>query len=376
MKIVMLTPAHPLRGGIAASSERLSREFQAMRHEVVLYSFSLQYPSFLFPGKSQYTNDPPPKGLRIETRLNSIHPVNWIFSARAIVREQPERVVVRFWLPFLAPCLGSILRLMRLFAKYPIRVTALIDNIIPHERRLGDRFLARYFVRSCDDFVVMSHSVGEAVRALLPAETPAHHIRYAPHPIYDIYGDPISQEEARRQLGLPIETPLVLFFGLIRPYKGLDLLLEALRETPEVHALIAGECYENWRPYQEIITRLRLEGRVHLHLSFIPNDRVNLYFSAADLVVQPYRTATQSGISQIAFHFEKPLIVTNVGGLPEIVQHDVSGYVVPPEPRAIAQAIRDFFEQRRAAALIKGMQLVKERFSWRSLAETICQDSE
>ncbi|MCS7037948.1 MAG: glycosyltransferase [Saprospiraceae bacterium] len=373
MKIVLLTPAHPLRGGIAASSERLAREFQAMGHEVVLYSFSLQYPSFLFPGKSQYTDDPPPKGLRIEARLNSVNPLNWFSVARALARERPERVVVRFWLPFMAPCLGSVVRLARFFIKSPFRATALIDNIIPHEKRLGDRLLARYFVRSCDDFVVMSHSVGEEVRAFLPEGADPPQVRFSPHPVYDIYGNAIPKAEARRRLELPQEAPLVLFFGLIRPYKGLDLLLEALPEAPDTHALIAGECYGDWQPYQTLIEQHRLQGRVHLHTRFIPTNEVNLYFSAADLVVQPYRSATQSGISQIAYHFDKPMLVTNVGGLPETVRHKVSGYVVAPEPKAIAAAIRDFFEHNRAQQLVQGVQAEKARFSWKTLAETILQ---
>lgn len=371
MKIVLLTPAHPLRGGIAASSERLAHEFQAMGHEVVLYSFSLQYPSFLFPGKSQYSDAPPPADLRIETRLNSIHPLNWLWSARALAHERPEHVVVRFWLPFLAPCLGSVVRLARLFAKHPLRVTALVDNIVPHEKRLGDRLLAHYFVRSCDDFVVMSRSVAEEIRIFLPQNAGPQRVRFSPHPVYDIYGASIPKAEARRQLGLPIEAPIVLFFGLIRPYKGLDLLLEALPEVPGVHALIAGECYGDWQPYQTLIEQHHLQARVHLHTYFISNERVNLYFSAADIVVQPYRSATQSGISQIAYHFEKPMLVTDVGGLPEIVRHGISGYVVRPEATAIAGAIRDFFEHSRAQSFIEGVRAEKARFSWRQLAETL-----
>lgn len=371
MKIVLLTPAHPLRGGIAASSERLARELQAIGHEVVLYSFSLQYPSFLFPGKSQYSDDPPPADLRIEARLNSVNPLNWLLTARTLAQETPDHVIVRFWLPFMAPCLGSVVRLARLFAKHPFRVTALVDNIVPHEKRPGDRLLARYFVRSCDDFVVMSRAVGEEIRTFLPCNAAPQQVRFSPHPVYDIYGASIPKAEARRQLGLPLEAPMVLFFGLIRPYKGLDLLLEALPETPEVHALIAGECYGDWQPYQTLIERYRLQERVHLHTYFIPNERVSLYFSAADMVVQPYRSATQSGISQIAYHFEKPMLVTDVGGLPEIVRHGISGYVVRPEATAIAGAIRDFFEHSRAQSFIEGVRAEKARFSWRQLAETL-----
>lgn len=386
MKILLLSPAHPLRGGIAASSERLAQELQTAGHEVVIYSFSLQYPAFLFPGKSQFTDDPPPPGLVIKTWLNSVNPFNWLVVGREIARERPERIIVRFWLPFMGPCLGTVLRVARWFTGKKTRVTALVDNIIPHEKRPGDRLFARYFVRACNDFVVMSRAVGEEIRQFLPGgSTPPTSplpfgggagggvVRFAPHPIYDTYGEPVEKAAARRELGVPEDVPLVLFFGFIRTYKGLDLLLEALAETPGVHALVAGECYEDWQPYQVILEKNNLSERVHLHTDFIPAERVRLYFSAADLVVQPYRSATQSGISQIAYHFEKPMVVTHVGGLPEIVTDGVSGYVVAPEAGAIATAVRDFFEHHRAEAMIAGVQAEKARFSWGHLVKVLLE---
>lgn len=379
-KIVLISPAHPLRGGIAASAERLAEALQAAGHDVVIYSFSLQYPAFLFPGKSQFSDDPPPKGLAIKTRLNSINPLNWPIVGREIAREKPDRIIARFWLPLMGPCLGSVLRMARFFSKKALKITGLVDNIIPHEKRPGDRVFARYFVRSCDDFVVMSKSVGEEIRQFLPVHPPEVRrrgdeqgpiIRFAPHPIYDTYGEPVEKTEARRQLGLPPETPIVLFFGFIRKYKGLDLLLEALIQTPDIHAIVAGECYEDWAPYQNIIAEKHLTERTHLFTDFIPADQVRFYFSAADLVVQPYRSATQSGISQIAYHFDKPMIVTNVGGLPEIVTDGISGYVVAPEPDAIASAMKDFFEQKRAEKMAEGVRAEKTRFSWEHLVETL-----
>jgi glycosyltransferase involved in cell wall biosynthesis len=366
-KIVLISPAHPLRGGIAASSERLAQAFQKAGHEVVIYSFSLQYPPFLFPGKMQYTDEPPPPNLKIKTRINSINPFNWLFVGREIAEEKPAQVIVRFWLPFMGPCLGTTLRAARFFAKKALKITALVDNIVPHEKRFGDRAFARYFVRACDDFVVMSKAVGEEIQGFQPKGE----VHFAPHPIYDIYGKPVEKSAARRRLDLPENVPLILFFGLIRKYKGLDLLLETLAQTPDVHALVAGECYDDWDFYQKIIEEKKLAGRVHLHLDFIPTGQVKLFFSAADLVVQPYRTATQSGISQIAYHFEKPMIVTNVGGLPEIVTHGVSGYVVPPEPGAIAEAMRDFFENNKAEKMQAGVRQEKKRFSWEHLVATL-----
>jgi D-inositol-3-phosphate glycosyltransferase len=367
MKILLLSPAHPLRGGIAASSERLAQVLQEAGHEVVIYSFKLQYPAFLFPGKTQFTDDPPPPGLTIKARLNSVNPLNWLLVGREMAREKPDKIIVRFWLPFMGPCKGTVLRVARWLSRKKTTVTALVDNIIPHEKRPGDRFFARYFIGACDDFVVMSRSVGEEIKEIAGAGE----VRFAPHPIYDTYGAALDKSTARRQLGIPDEVPVVLFFGFIRAYKGLDLLLQALAQTPGVHALIAGECYESWQPYQDIIDKNNLTDRVHLFTDFIPAAEVAVFFSAADLVVQPYRSATQSGISQIAYHFEKPMIVTNVGGLPEIVTDGVSGYVVLPEPGAIAAAMQDFFEHDRAVVMQEGVRREKARFSWENLVRVL-----
>jgi glycosyltransferase involved in cell wall biosynthesis len=366
MKIVIVSPAHPLRGGIAASSERLAIALQDAGHEVCLFSFSLQYPSVLFPGKTQFTVDPPPPSLRIRTLLNSVNPINWVLSARALAQEQPDLVITRYWLPFMGPCLGTVLRLAQFFARNKFRSTALVDNLIPHETRPGDTLFSRYFVGACTDFVVMSKSVEEDIRTF--SDKPVH---FAPHPIYDIYHSLVEKDQARKKLGLPAEVPMVLFFGFIRAYKGLDLLLNALASAPEVHAIVAGECYGDWAPYAKLIEENGLTDRVHVYSDFIPNDEVRYYFSAAELVVQPYKTATQSGISQIAYHFDKPMVVTNVGGLPEIVTEGVSGYVVPTDPAAIAAAIRDFYENNREEALQIGVAEEKKRFSWEHLVQVI-----
>jgi glycosyltransferase involved in cell wall biosynthesis len=365
-KIVLISPAHPLRGGIAASSERLATALQGAECQVVIYSFALQYPAFLFPGKTQFSDDPAPADLRIRTRLNSVNPINWWVAGREIARENPDQIIVRFWLPFMGPCLGTVLRVACFFLKKKVRVTALVDNIIPHEKRLGDRLFARYFVRACDDFVVMSKSVGEEIKQFLRGRVGERQVRFAPHPIYDTYGAAIEKTAARQALNLPENAPIVLFFGFIRKYKGLDLLLEALAAPAlrGVHLLVAGECYEDWSFYQKIIAENDLTKRVHLHLDFIPTEQVRVFFSAADLVAQPYRSATQSGISQIAYHFEQPMLVTNVGGLPEIVAHGISGYVVDSQPLVIAAALQDFFENERATQFRAGVRAEKKRFSW------------
>jgi glycosyltransferase involved in cell wall biosynthesis len=336
---------------------------------VLIYSFSLQYPAFLFPGKTQYTDDPAPPGLHIKTCINAVNPFNWLLIGREIAQEQPDQIIVRFWLPFMGPCLGTLLRTARFFSAKKLTITGLVDNIIPHEKRFGDRPFARYFVGACDDFVAMSHSVQEQIRSFHRSKP----VRFAPHPVYDNYGTSMKKADAREQLHIPEQVKLVLFFGFIRKYKGLDLLLEALAQTPGVHALVAGECYEDWAFYQQIIDRHGLADRLHLHMDFIPADQVRVFFSAADLVVQPYRTATQSGISQIAYHFEQPMVVTRVGGLPEIVTDGVSGYVVDAEPQAIAHAITDFFDHQRDITFQEGIRQEKQRFTWEYLSSQLLE---
>jgi len=368
-KIVLLGPAHPLRGGIASSSERLAQELQQNGYEVVLYSFSLQYPSLLFPGKTQYTDDPPPEGLTIRPVLNSVWPFNWWKVGRALRREAADLVLVRFWIPFMGPCLGTVLRMVR--RNKSVKVICISDNIIPHEKRPFDRLFTRYFIRAVDAFIVMSKSVGEELRQFsrtLP-------FRYVPHPVYDNYGAQASREESLAQLQLPREKNYLLYFGFIREYKGLDILLEALADPRlknlPLHLLIAGEFYSDEARYRQLIVDLGLEDRVSLHDRYIPQSDVRYYFGAADLVVQPYRSATQSGISQLAYHFDKPMVVTNVGGLPEIVDHGQSGYVVEVSPKAVAEAILDYFSENRKSAFEEGVRKAKYRFSWANMVQTI-----
>ena len=365
MNVVLLSPAHPLRGGIAASSERLAQAFQAAGHEVAIVSFTLQYPDFLFPGKSQYTEDPPPAGLRITPRINSVNPLNWWAVGNALARQRPDLVIVRYWLPFMGPALGTICRRIR--HNGHTRIVALADNVVPHESRPGDAALTRYFLKSVHGVLVMSRSVGEDARRFVP-RTP---VRFAPHPIYDTYGERLARAEALRLLGLPTTPRYLLFFGFIRAYKGLDILYRALAD-PRVRALdlrllVAGEYYGDPAPYEQLADELGIQERLIKHTDYIPNEAVPAYFGAADLVVQPYKTATQSGISQMAYHFEKPMLVTAVGGLPEIVPHGKAGYVVDVDPTAVADAIVDFYTRDRLVELTRGVVAEKGRFTWDKL---------
>lgn len=370
-KILILSPAHPLRGGIANFSERLAMELQAEGDEVVIYSFSLQYPSFLFPGTTQYSSDPPPANIKIETVVNSVNPFNWLKIGQRIKKLRPDVVIVRYWLPFMGPSLGTILRLAK--SNGHTRVIAITDNVIPHEKRPGDRLFTSYFLKAVDGCVVMSAAVKDDIRTF----TKTKPVAFLPHPIYDNYGTAVDQATALEELNLSPSHQYILFFGFIRKYKGLDLLLEALA-LPAVKQLglkliVAGEYYDQASVYEDIIAKNKLEEDVILRTQFIGNEAVKYYFAAASLVVQPYRSATQSGISQIAYHFEKPMIVTRVGGLPEIVKDGKEGYIVEVSPEAIADALVDFFTQQRGPEFAPHLAKAKERFSWKNMTVGIKQ---
>ncbi len=367
--IVILSPAHPLRGGIAAVSERLALALQEDGYQVTIYSFSLQYPDFLFPGKTQYASGPPPKKLNIKTVVNSINPVNWIKVGLELKRLQPDIIISRYWLPFMGPSLGTILKIAK--SNRHTKVLALVDNAIPHEKRPGDTWFTRYFVSACHGFVVMSKSVGEDIQQF----TETKPILFNPHPLYDNYGPLIDKGSARRKLKLQPDEKYLLFFGFIRDYKGLDILLRAMADQRvqalNIKLIIAGEYYGKQAFYESLMEELNITDRIVAHTEFIPNDSVKYYFGAADLVVQPYRSATQSGISQLAYHFEKPMVVTRVGGLPEIVPDGKVGFVTDISAEAIVNAIIKFYQDQLESIFIKNIQQRKPLFSWKKMVETI-----
>jgi glycosyltransferase involved in cell wall biosynthesis len=368
-QVVFLSPAHPLRGGIASSTERLAQELQQHGYKVRILSFRLQYPAFLFPGKTQYTDDPPPARLQIEPVINSINPLNWIKVGRKLKALAPDLIIVRYWLPFMGPALGTILRIGG--GAERTKVVAITDNVVPHEHRPGDKTFTQYFLNAVDACVVMSRAVKADIRTF-SKEMP---VAYIPHPIYDNYGPTVERDAALEQLDLPKDQHYLLFFGFIRGYKGLDLLLQAMA-FPEVRTLgvkliVAGEFYDDPEPYQQLIAGQGLEEQIVLRNAYIPNSEVGAYFGAADLVVQPYKTATQSGISQLAFHFGKPMVVTRVGGLPEIVQHGKEGYVVDVSPEAIATAIADFYHNQQQESMENAVRAGRSRFSWENMVHGI-----
>ena len=363
MKVVIIGPAYPLRGGLATYNERLAQAFQEEGDEVRIVTFSLQYPDFLFPGQTQFSTELGPVNLEIEVSLNSVNPFSWLKVGRKLRVERPDLVIFRFWLPFMGPALGTVARLVR--GNGHTRVVAITDNVIPHEKRPGDGPLTRYFLSACDGFVTMSRSVLSDLQRLGFGRKPA---LYRPHPLYDNFGPIKSKREALAALRLPDAIGYLLFFGFIRAYKGLDIMLEAFADkrlvAMPIKLIIAGEFYEDAAPYETLIQRYNLEERIIRATDFIPNEKVVDYFCAADLIVQPYKNATQSGVSQIAYHFERPMLVTDVGGLAELIPDGVVGYVVPPTPVAIADAVVDFYAAKREESFAAGVREQKKQFSW------------
>jgi len=370
-KIVILGSAHPLRGGgLATFNERMARAFQQEGHQTLIYTFSLQYPSFLFPGKTQYSDDASPSDLTIKVKVNSINPFNWIKVGLELKKLRPDILVIRYWIPFMAPCLGTIAFLAKM--NRHTRVVSIADNIVPHERHPGDTLLTRFFVNQPDGFVVMSDSVKNDLGKF---KIPERNVVFCPHPLYDNFGIPVSKHNAREHLNIDPDTQLVLFFGFIRDYKGLDLLLKAfalehVRRLP-VKLLVAGEFYTNADFYYGLARELNLKDKIIWHTHFIPNERVREYFCSANLVAQPYKNATQSGVTQVAYHFEVPMLVTNVGGLPEMVSHGKAGYVVNPDPKEIADSIADYFSKGLEQEFTAYIREAKKRFTWKNLVEAV-----
>jgi len=370
-KIVLIGPAHPFRGGLATFNERLIREYRENGENAFIYTFILQYPSLLFPGKTQFSSEPPPGDLPVYRKVNSINPFNWIKVGLDLKKQEPDIVIVKYWMPFMAPCFGTICRIIK--GNGHSRIITIIDNIIPHEHRFGDRLLSGYWIGAADGCIAMSESVLDDLETF---DTKKPKL-YCPHPLFDNFGASIPKEEALARLQLDPSFHWVLFFGFIRDYKGLDLLLEAFADDRlrrlKIRLLVAGEFYCDPEPYREIISRHKLEDQVVMSNDFIPDSRVLNYFCAADLVVQPYKSATQSGVTQIAYHFNIPMIITDVGGLAEFVPHEKAGYVVKPDPAEIADAMVRFYVENKESAFSAFAAIEKQKYSWGRMVDTIDQ---
>lgn len=374
-KIIIIGPAHPLRGGLASYDERLAREFQQMEWDTAIYTFSLQYPGFLFPGTTQYSTEPAPLDLKIHVRINSVNPFNWLSVGRELKKNSPDIIVVRYWLPVMGPCLGTILRIAK--KNRHTRVVCIADNVIPHEKRPGDSAFTRFFLKSPDAFITMSEKVLSDLRSM-ENNKPA---RFVPHPLYDNFGEIIPKAVAREKLGISANDRVLLFFGFIRRYKGLDILLDAMKIVKEksiiqkelpVKLLVAGEFYEEDTPYLQQIKDNDISDVVILRTDFVPDSEVKYYLSAADVVVQPYRNATQSGVTPLAYHFEKPMIVTDVGGLTAMVPDGKAGLVAMPDAASIAEKIWQFYATDKDRFL-PGLREEKKKYTWDNIAKAITE---
>lgn len=361
--------AYPFRGGLAAYNERLAREFIAEGHSVIIYTFKLQYPGFLFPGKTQYADWDPPADLDIRVKVNSVNPLNWQKIGREMKKERADILLIKYWLPFMAPCFGTIARITRRNKK--TRIISILDNIIPHEKRPGDSQFSKYFVKPVEGFVAMSDSVMNDLGQFDQTKPRL----FCPHPLFDNFGIPLAKKDAINALDLNHDVNYLLFFGFIRAYKGLDLVIKAMaderiRKLP-VKLIVAGEFYEDGEKYQALISDLKLEANTVLKTDFIPDSEVGKYFCAADMVVQPYKTATQSGVTQIGYHFDKPMLVTDVGGLKEIIPDKKVGYVTQPDVTSIADAVVDFYANKREKTFVANAKKEKQKYLWSRMTGAI-----
>lgn len=354
----MVGPFPPFRGGIANSNDSLANVL-SKKHQVDRISFTTQYPGIFFPGKSQTEGDISKEiGRRI---LSSINPITWAHTAAHIVNSEPDLVIFRYWMPFFAPVFGGLSK--RIKARSNTQILTICDNIVPHEKGRIDESLTRYFFNKVDFFMVMSKAVENDLVNLIPSAI----YKYSPHPLYDRFGPILNKHEARKTLGIQ-EKNFILYFGLIRPYKGLDILIEASRylkrQLEDVKIIAVGECYENENKYRKLVRQNGVDSYFDLRFEYVPEVDVATYFSAADLVVLPYKSATQSGIVPIAYHFDTPVVVTNVGGLPEIVPDGKAGYVVKGDPESVAGAIIRFFTNNKSAEFSAFIREYKKCFSW------------
>ena len=366
LKIAIVGPAHPYRGGLASIMETMAREYQSRGYDVEILTFTLQYPAILFPGKSQTVDTPAPTDLHIERRVSTINPFTWWSVGRRLCKTKPDIVLMKYWTPFMAPCFGTIARLAR--SNGHTKVICQIDNVEPHEHHITDKPFNRYYLSSVDGFVYMSEQVHGELMEYTSAE-----VKFSPHPIFNNFGERVERDAACAALGLDASQRYALFFGLIRDYKGLDTLLAAWAKfRRQGHKLlVAGEFYASRDRYISLIEELGLRDDVILHDFFIPDAEVRNYFSAADCVVLPYKTATQSGVTQICYNFCTPVIVTDVGGLAEIVPDGRVGYVCEPSVEGVVDALERIYDGNRLECFAEAMREERKRFSWPVMCDAI-----
>jgi glycosyltransferase involved in cell wall biosynthesis len=367
-KIVIVGPAHPYRGGMSAFNESLARELQHQGHQVSIFNFKFQYPNWIFPGEKQTTDDPAPPDLTIHRRIHSMLPLNWLKVRNELKKLLPDQVICGYWLPLLGPCFTTILRGL----KRQMHVTGIIHNAVPHEKRPGDRYFTLGFLRHLTDAVVLSDAVARDLESLSPSVKPP--LKQLFHPIYDVYGKPLDRKAAIDALGLEKSRRYLLFFGFIRSYKGLDILIEAFGSAAipqDVDLLIAGEFYDNRDKYIQLISQSERSSRIHLHEGYIASEEVKNYFCASTAVILPYRNATQSGITQIAIHFSVPVVSTRVGGIEEYVQDDFNGLLTKSDPSILAEDLSRLFKGDTLDRFVVGQKQVSKKYSWNAFVERL-----
>lgn len=366
MKIAFLSPFYPFRGGMAQFGDSLYLAL-AQNNEVKAFTFTRQYPKVLFPGKTQYVSESDlNRNIPVTRVLDSINPFTWNKTAKEIIKFKPDIVLISYWMPFFAPAFGKIAGLLK---SNGIKIIGLMHNVIAHEKRFGDEALTKYFFNKCDGFVLLNKS---SEKDLLELKPDAKYIIHS-HPLYDHYGSKIEQNKAKENLGIPLDKKVILFFGFIRDYKGLDLLIESMKNLDDDYILlIAGEVYGDFKKYDELIDRLKLRSRINLQVRYIPETEIPVFFSAADVCVLPYRTATQSGIVGIAYHFDLPVIVTDVGGLAEMVEENKTGLIIGKSGSAdLTEAISTYFNDNLVSKFVPFIAEYKTQNSWNGLADVI-----
>jgi glycosyltransferase involved in cell wall biosynthesis len=367
MNIVIVGPYPPFRGGISdfnyALADNLNKE-----HSVNVINFTTQYPKLIFPGKTQYKSQISDYPVAVKRMLSSVNPLTWKKSARYIDELKPDLVIFRFWMPFFALALSNVARHLRKRLNAPF--IAICDNIIPHESHLFDAKLTSYFLKRMDKYIVMSKTVEQELLSFIPEAV----YNRSPHPIYNIFGDEVPKNTARDILGIKAKK-VILFFGLIRKYKGLDILLQSIplikEKLNDFVVLIVGECYEDIDKYKNIIYDLNIEPWVDLRVKFLSDKEIAVTFSAADVIALPYRSASQSGIVQVAYHYNKPVVVSDVGGLPEVVEQGKVGFVVKLDPAEFAKALIEILEGDNSEKMSKEVSKYKQQFSWDYFLQSI-----
>jgi glycosyltransferase involved in cell wall biosynthesis len=361
MQIALISVAPPYRGGISKQTSILVENL-SKNHSVDVINYSRQYPDFLFPGKTQYLDDKSEND-NSSRMIDSINPLTWFSTGNKLAKKNYDLVIFRFWNPFFAPALGVISGIIKKKSSYT-KLMSLCDNILPHEKTPFAYFLTTYLFDKLDGHIVQSSQTENELQEVV--ENPVYEKRF--HPIYTNFPKKIDKITARKKLGLSAKN-IILYFGIIRDYKGFDILLNAIAELKDsgldFHLLAGGECYGSDEKYTQLISNLGISDYITWHNKYIPDSEVSNYFSAADVVALPYRTASQSGVTQIAYSYDLPVIVTKVGGLPEIVDEGQSGFTIEPEnPTELANILEKNLEAGTFLEMATYIKKFKQKFSW------------